>query len=47
MTKRNIEISSISIELSVAEHRAKYRRKILSMDEIEKFVLRHVDDKIL
>ena len=33
--------------ISDADRRAKYRRKILSMGEIEKFVLRHVDDKIL
>ena len=33
--------------ISDLERRAKYRRKILSMGEIEKFILRHVGDKIL
>ena len=33
--------------ISDADRRAKYREKILSMGEIEKFILRHVDDKIL
>lgn len=33
--------------ISDTERRAKYREKILSMGEIEKFVLRHVDNKIL
>lgn len=33
--------------ISDSERKAKYRRKILSMGEIEKFILRHVDDKIL
>lgn len=33
--------------ISNAERRAKYRRKILSMGEIGKFILRHIDDKIL
>lgn len=30
-----------------ADRRTKYRKKILSMGEIEKFILRHVDNKIL
>lgn len=33
--------------ISNADRRAKYRRKILSMGEVEKFILRHVDNKIL
>lgn len=33
--------------ISDLDRRAKYRRKILSMGEIEKFILRHVDNKIL
>lgn len=33
--------------ISDADRRAKYREKILSMGEIEKFILRHVDGKIL
>ena len=33
--------------ISDTDRRAKYRRKILSMGEIEKFILRHVDGKIL
>lgn len=33
--------------ISDADRRAKYRRKILSMGEIEKFILRHIDGKIL
>ena len=33
--------------ISDTERRAKYREKILSMGEIEKFILRHVDNKIL
>lgn len=33
--------------ISDSNRRAKYREKILSMGEIEKFIFRHVDDKIL
>ena len=33
--------------ISDADRRVKYREKILSMGEIEKFIFRHVDDKIL
>ena len=33
--------------ISDVDRRVKYREKILSMGEIEKFIFRHVDDKIL